>query len=116
MVAIPFFGLIYQKVETLNRAIDMVGSLFDEQPVLSNESPFDITDYYEPEFGRDLKRRWCGFGESIPADQILNLKLKSINFEQELAENGKRTVNIDPGIIQLNRVVLATHKDAAHRI
>ncbi|HID32484.1 MAG TPA: DUF4416 family protein [bacterium (Candidatus Stahlbacteria)] len=115
MTTIPFFGLIYRKGYD-NKAIGLISHLFTTEPIRSEVIPFDLTDYYEPEMGKGLLRVWCACREPFPPDKIVELKHKATGIEKELAQEGKRMVNIDPGYVDMKRVVLATHKDAAHRI
>ena len=37
-------------------------------------------------------------------------------MERRFSESGRRKVNIDPGLLNLSRFVLATSKDGSHRI
>ena len=77
---------------------------------------FAYTDYYEPEMGAGLKRKFWGFRRLAMPDVLVDLKLFTNRVEQTLAVNGKRTVNIDPGYLTAARVVLASTKDFAHRL
>ena len=77
---------------------------------------FAYTDYYEPEMGAGLKRKFWGFSRLAVPDALVDLKLFTNRLEQTLAVNGKRTVNMDPGYLTAARVVLASTKDFAHRL
>jgi hypothetical protein len=77
---------------------------------------FAYTDYYEPEMGPGLKRKFWGFGRLAAPDALMDLKLFTNRMEQTLAINGRRTVNIDPGYLTPARVVLASTKDFGHRL
>ena len=77
---------------------------------------FTYTDYYEPEMGSGLKRKFWGFGPLAGPDALVDLKLFTNRMEQTLAINGKRTVNMDPGYLTAARVVLASTKDYGHRL
>jgi Domain of unknown function (DUF4416) len=77
---------------------------------------FAYTDYYEPEMGSGLKRKFWGFGRLASPDALVELKLFTNRAEQTLAIDGKRTVNVDPGYLTAARVVLASTKDFAHRL
>ncbi len=77
---------------------------------------FAYTDYYEPEMGAGLKRKFFGFRHLASPDVLVDLKLFANRLEQTLAVSGKRTVNIDPGYLAAARVVLASTKDFAHRL
>uniref|UniRef100_A0A7C4U884 DUF4416 family protein n=1 Tax=candidate division WOR-3 bacterium TaxID=2052148 RepID=A0A7C4U884_UNCW3 len=115
MRCIVFFGLIYSDEKNLREAklwIEEGGRIIEEtEPI-----PFNFTDYYEEEMGGNLKRCWVGIEKIIFENELVHLKLKSIEFEKKLSIEGKRTVNIDPGGISHSRVVLVTTKNYSHRI
>lgn len=77
---------------------------------------FTYTDFYEPEMGPGLKRKFWGFGRLAVPDALVDLKLFANRVEQTLAISGKRTVNIDPGYLTPARLVLASTKDFGHRL
>ena len=77
---------------------------------------FAYTDYYQPEMGSGLKRKFWGFGRLASPDALVDLKLFTNRVERTLAIDGKRTVNVDPGYLTAARVVLASTKDFAHRL
>ena len=78
--------------------------------------PFDWTSYYEPEFGSSLKRIFMSFTELVFQDALAEIKHATHKLEQEFSKGGKRQVNIDPGILTAERLVLATGKNFPHRI
>jgi len=83
------------------------------------ESPplfFDRTRYYEREMGWPLHRRFVSFEYLISPDDIVNVKLETNELESRYLQEGSRLVNIDPGYIGLERLVLATGKNYVHRI
>lgn len=83
------------------------------------ESPpmfFDRTRYYEREMGWPLHRRFVSFEHLISPDDIVNVKLETNELESRYLQEGNRLVNIDPGYIGLERLVLATGKNYVHRI
>ena len=82
----------------------------------SADMPFDYTNYYEPEMGPKLIRRWVAFARSIEPDRLAAAKLATNRLELEFTEEGRRKVNLDPGLLSLHSLVLATTKDFAHRI
>lgn len=77
---------------------------------------FVYTDYYEPELGGGLKRKFWGFSRLAMPDALVETKLFTNRVEQAWAVNGKRTVNIDPGYMTAARIVLASTKDFSHRL
>ena len=82
----------------------------------SSVIPFDWTSYYEPEFGSSLKRIFISFTELVFQDTLAEIKHATHKLEQEFSEEGKRQVNIDPGILTAERLVLATGKNFPNRI
>lgn len=87
---------------------------------VENKSPvidFDFTDYYEVEMGKNLLRLWLSFAKPIPADQLREIKFKAIEIEKKFLDtNGNRIINLDPGILSLCNLILATTKNYYHRI
>jgi hypothetical protein len=67
--------------------------------------------------GDGLVRQWCAFDKLIMPDMLVNLKNKTNDIERNhLNEKGGRNVNIDPGLLSLSNLVLASTKDYSHRI
>jgi len=77
---------------------------------------FDRTRYYEKEMGWPLFRRFVSFRDLIRPDSIVEVKLRTNELEKAFVREGKRSVNIDPGYICMERLVLVTGKNYTHRI
>ena len=77
---------------------------------------FDRTRYYAREMGWPLHRRFITLKNLIRPEEIVPIKLFTNALEIEKSREGKRLVNIDPGYISLERLVLATGKNYTHRI
>ncbi|HEY9160446.1 MAG TPA: DUF4416 family protein [Desulfomonilia bacterium] len=82
----------------------------------SDELPFDYTNYYEAEMGPGLKRMIVAFKRLVPRDFMPEAKIRSNEIEDKFLTEGKRGINIDPGILSLENVCLATTKPYSHRI
>ncbi len=79
--------------------------------------PFDVTSYYDAELGRPITRRVLAFRNLVPHEALAGIKLRTNALEQRLARpDGRRLVNLDPGLLTLERLVLATGKNYTHRI
>lgn len=89
---------------------------FGDVDIVSEWMPFDQTAYYEPEMGAPLHRRMLAFEALVQQGELSQAKLITNQIEEGYAHNGKRSVNIDPGYLLLERFVLATGKNFAHRI
>ncbi len=89
---------------------------FGDVDIVSAWMSFDQTTYYEPEMGTPLFRRMMAFETLIHQSELAQVKLFTNEIENQFAGKGKRIVNIDPGYMLLERFVLATGKNFAHRI
>ena len=77
---------------------------------------FDYTDYYYPEMGQPLYRRFASFDDLISQEDLAQIKVHTNLLEIEQSVGGNRRVNIDPGYLLAERLVLASGKNYAHRI
>ena len=77
---------------------------------------FDKSRYYEKEMGWPLYRFFYAFKTLIDPECLPDIKIKTNAIESTYMENDSRRVNIDPGYISLERLVLATGKNFTHRI
>ena len=77
---------------------------------------FDRTRYYEREMGWPLYRRFVSFKRLIKPEEIVQVKLLCNQTENKYSMTGKRQINIDPGYISLERLILTTGKNFTHRI
>jgi hypothetical protein len=78
--------------------------------------PFTYTDYYHQEMGAPLARIVMAFSGLVPRDCLPEVKTVTNAIEERFLRNGSRTLNIDPGILSLENVCLATTKPYSHRI
>ena len=76
---------------------------------------FTYTDYYSKEMGGGLKRRFLSFKRLLRLDDIAKMKLLTNDIEQKLSVGGRRIINIDPGYVDLAKLVLLSTKDYSHR-
>ncbi len=77
---------------------------------------FSFTDYYYPEMGGPLLRRFVSFKPLFDREELVNRKLQAMRIEEESSEEGKRRINIDPGYLTLGQLILSTTKDRDQRI
>ena len=82
----------------------------------SPEEAFHWTKYYESEMGEGIRRLYALFMDPVDPSSLARIKTKTDELEWVYSENGKRKVNLDPGLLAPGRLVLATTKDRAHRI
>jgi hypothetical protein len=79
--------------------------------------PFTQTRYYAQEMGLELTRQYVAFAPLVDMSALAALKHTSNRLETLWATpQGQRRVNIDPGYLDLAKVVLASTKDHSHRL
>jgi hypothetical protein len=78
---------------------------------------FDHTEYYDKELGTPVLRRVLGFADCVAQSALPDIKLWTNALEDRFRrEDGSRRVNLDPGLLDLRRLVLASGKHYIHRI
>jgi len=100
--------LLHQVEETL-------AGRYGEVDFQSEILPFDVTDYYTEEMGEGLFRRFCTFRPLIHRDALVGIKRETNEIEEQWAIQGRRRINIDPGYICAEHLILATTKGYTHR-
>jgi hypothetical protein len=89
--------------------IEIVSPLFD----------FNLTDYYEKQMGRCLKRKFVSFLTLIDPARLSQIKLETNALEEEIRKRSGasfRLVNLDPGYLTASALIMATAKDFSHRV
>ncbi len=111
-----FVSVFSPEEELIEKAVlrleEALGPRDFESPLL----PFDKTNYYAKEFGENLVRRFVFFERLIPQERIVPVKWLAWRIEKEFSQSGRRRVNIDPGYVLLERLVLVTFKNFSHRL
>ncbi len=111
------WGIITADVGLISIIEHMLSHNFGETILKSPMTPFDFTDYYEKEMGKNLQRCWLVTQNIVKADQLVEIKKYAEQIEKKfLTEKNKRQINIDPGILTLQNFILTTHKNYGHRI
>lgn len=111
-----FSSLFSAEKDLIDRVVDELVELFGQPDVITPWLMFDRTRYYEKEMGWPLYRRFITFKDLIPPEDLVDKKLSTNRIEVKYSTEGKRRINIDPGYICLERLVLATGKNYTHRI
>ena len=87
---------------------------------IHTESPhieFSFTDYYDNEMGGRPDRFFLLFENPVDPALLADIKTRTNEIEMLFADaEGKRRINLDPGILSLSSFILATCKDRSHRI
>lgn len=77
-----------------------------------------LAQYYSNEMGptETLKRFFVISSALFPREILLEAKLKAQSWEIDWAQDSKRAVNLDIGLLTLENFTLATSKNYSHRI
>jgi hypothetical protein len=111
-----FMSLIASEPDIFHQGLQDLCSIFGEADTISERFPFHLTDYYTQEMGKPLFRHFITFERLIPISTLPDIKQTTNQFEEKYSNlNGNRRINIDPGYICLEHVVLATTKAYTHR-
>jgi hypothetical protein len=111
-----FMSLIALEEEIFRDGVEEFRSIFGETDTMSERFPFDLTDYYTQEMGKPLFRHFVTFGRLISIPSLPDVKLATNRLEEKYARpDGSRRINIDPGYVCLQHVILATTKGYTHR-
>lgn len=111
-------GVIYSDKEILESALERLREKFGEWDMVSEEFSFseEFSNYYDEELGGEGLRRIYSFERLVDASDQAEIKEWTNALEAELAVNGNRRINLDPGFINHGRLMLATTKKAGFRI
>lgn len=109
-------GLLFSDNEVFVKARNLLEKKFGRIDFESQEIEFTHTDYYTKEMGGNLKRKFLSFKRLLGADNLHRIKIATNTIEKKFLKLGKRNVNIDPGCLELSKLVLFSTKDYSHRI
>ena len=111
-----FVGAIYSDQQLLIEAKSAMQRRGWEIQNKSQEFSFDQTKYYLKEMGEGLKRCFLSIKGLQSLELITDWKLITAEIEQQLSKKGKRRINLDPGYLDLSKVVLLSGKEGSHKL
>lgn len=76
---------------------------------------FSFTKYYEEEMGLGLKKEILIFENEISVSQLPEIKLYTNKLEDDYRVNGRRRINIDPGYLTKEELMLASNKKSPYK-
>lgn len=108
-------SLLSARKERIAEALRGLAETCGEPDYIGPCRTFSYTDYYQDELGSPLFRRFASFERLVAPESLPDVKLRSNELEERLADEGRRTVNIDPGYLSQAHLILATCKGYTHR-
>lgn len=117
--ALLVVGVLYPgaEQELLESARKKLALRFGALRVLGRPLEFGWTDYYQAEIGPGLVRRFLAAERLFGRERLAELKLETNAVERELARpDGRRRINLDPGLLTAENFVLASTKRRGQRV
>lgn len=109
-------SLFSSEKSVIDMVIAQMSEIYGPIDWSSPEMFFDRTEYYAKEMGWPLHRRFISFEKLIPPETFVEVKLKTNEIENGYLMRGNRQINIDPGYMSPERLILATGKNYIHRV
>ncbi len=125
-----FIGMISGREDLFEGAGRILSRNYGPIDLYSSDLAWDHSAYYEKEMGPSLKRRFLFFENLISPENLVDIKLKTRELEHMLSHRvpipsseeadqkplDSRLINLDPGYLDLPKIVLASTKDFSHRV
>lgn len=111
-----FVSVIYHDQKNFDEVSAAIRQSMGDIDTESEPFPFDFTDYYTSEMGSPLFRVFFSLAKPGPADGILSIKKACLELETRFSAGNHRQVNLDPGYIDLYKLVLVSEKYLGHKI
>ena len=113
-------GILATDEDCLQTAKEALTGEFGKADFVSDVWAFEQTDYYKSQIGEHILRQFVSIEKLIDPGELAKIKHRTNKLEQKLADKAglelPRPINLDPGIIEPSKLVLATTKNYSHRI
>ena len=109
-------GLLASADDLLEQAVRELCQVFGALDASSAVTDWNLSTYYQAEMGSSIRRQFVTFEKLFDPEELPAFKCQTNDMEDTWRTEKGRQVNIDPGYIATGKLVLASTKDAAHRI
>jgi hypothetical protein len=109
-------SLIFHEEADLAGLLQKLVNRWGPLDFISERLDFDSTAYYVPEMGSPLRRHFISFEPLFDRVLLPDIKQQTNLLEAEYSRAGQRTINIDPGFLSPENLILATGKNFTHRV
>jgi len=113
-------GILAADENSLQAGLESTIAQFGAQDLTSQVFGFTQTEYYKDQTGDNILRQFVSFDKLIDPGELPKIKLKTNDIEEKLAKKlalpFPRPVNLDPGMIEPAKLILASTKNFSHRI
>lgn len=111
-----FCGALYSHEQLLKKSQTLLTKKYGAIDFQGEQFSFDISEYYRPEMGWPIYRLFWSFERLIIPNEIARIKIECNGIEDQLAVDGNRKVNLDPGYLDYDKIVLASAKYNGQKI
>ena len=111
-----FAAVLRSPLADTNAAREAMVEAWSSIDYSGDDVPFTVTDYYEPEMGGGLVRSILSFERLVEPESLTGLKLTANVIEGALSVDGRRSVNLDVGYLDLHKIVLGSGKYDAQKV
>jgi hypothetical protein len=112
-----FFALLYREDREI---LEEISSIIESDwgKIVAKLIPqyFPMKEYYAKEMGTPLGRIYLAVGGKKSRKSLVEAKQWAMKLESRFTQQENRMVNIDPGIICLEQLLLISTKPYSHRI
>lgn len=113
----PFCAIMAPSTALLNHASRLLENEWGPQdfstPIYRVD---DFTTYYQEEMGAGLLKQMLSFKHPQSVAEMNQSKFITAALEDEYRQRDRRTINLDPGYLTLDKLVLYTTKNFTHRL
>ena len=112
-----FIAVLYNPASPVGDVLAKLDQRFGDRQFVHGPVPFSWSDYYKEEMGDSLHKLYYNYQIGIERQLLPEIKIFTNELEKQYADaHGNRLINIDPGYVARDKVVLATTKDFYHRL
>jgi hypothetical protein len=111
---------LYSHIDAVADALNKLERQFGRIQCETIDIPYTNTEKYSEEMGDNLMRRFFSFDKPVSRDILPDIKPVLTKIENQLGDRVQdftfRTINLDPGIMSAENVVMASNHEYNHRI
>jgi hypothetical protein len=112
-------SIIYNSLDGLADSLKLLEKQFGRVQCETMELTYTSGSYAE-EMGDNLQRRFYSFERLVERDRLPEIKAACHKVENQLGDLVQdyafRTVNIDPGVLTPDNLIMASHREYNHRV
>ena len=113
-------SVMYASMDAIADALKVLERKFGPVQYETLEVECQKFEMYREEMGEGLLRRFFSFEKLVPRESLAEIKKTCHKIEPSFADHIQgydfRAVNIDPGILTPNNLVMASHRELNHRV